>query len=442
MRRTLSLFAATAIVVAGSYAVRSPARDAAVAAPVAGTDVGTDAIGGGADGPELDRLIAAFETQVADRPNALGLTFLGRLYLQRAKLTGDAATYAQALRALGDAVRRSPRDAEANDLLAGARYSTHDFRGARDLAARVLASTPSDTAALAVVGDSALELGDDATAAQVYARLAAALPGSPAVLARQSRLAFLRGDVAMARSLAAQATAASARHGDFGTTRAFYSVLAGRLDLDSGRYAASVRHYRDALATAPGWHVALAGLARATAATGHPRTAIALYRRAVDVVPQPDYLAALGDLQLLAGRRAEAARTYGTVGVVARLSALNHRLYDRLIASYDADHGIDTANAVRIAEASLRHRADVYGYDVLAWSLYRAGRYDEAARASDRALALGTPDATLLYHAGLVAAARNDVPRARALLSRALAISPAFDPLQAPRARAALAGLR
>ena len=42
----------------------------------------------------------------------------------------------------------------------------------------------------------------------------------------------------------------------------------------------------------------------------------------------------------------------------------------------------------------------------------------------------------------MIAAAGQDPTRARDLLGRALAISPHFDPLQAPRARQTLATLR
>ena len=66
---------------------------------------------------------------------------------------------------------------------------------------------------------------------------------------------------------------------------------------------------------------------------------------------------------------------------------------------------------------------------------------DEAAAASDRALATGTPDARFHYHAGYIALARGDAPRAKAELGRALAIGPAFDPILAGRARTMLAWL-
>ena len=55
-----------------------------------------------------------------------------------------------------------------------------------------------------------------------------------------------------------------------------------------------------------------------------------------------------------------------------------------------------------------------------------------------KALALGTRDALLDYHAGMIAAALGDTARARTSLSAALAISGALDPLSASRAEAEL----
>ena len=75
------------------------------------------------------------------------------------------------------------------------------------------------------------------------------------------------------------------------------------------------------------------------------------------------------------------------------------------------------------------------GADALAWSALKAGKVREAQAAINEALRLGTQDAKLLYHAGMIAHAAGERDVARRHLERALKISPRFDPLQAEAAR-------
>jgi Flp pilus assembly protein TadD len=108
---------------------------------------------------------------------------------------------------------------------------------------------------------------------------------------------------------------------------------------------------------------------------------------------------------------------------------------------YLANPGLDPARALSLATAELVIRKDVYGYDAYAWALLAAGRPAEADTAMAAALAFGTKDAKLMYHAGMIAAALGDTNRARTNLQAALTLDPSFDPLQVQRARETLAGL-
>ncbi|MEO7520339.1 MAG: hypothetical protein ABIW79_00855, partial [Gemmatimonas sp.] len=90
------------------------------------------------------------------------------------------------------------------------------------------------------------------------------------------------------------------------------------------------------------------------------------------------------------------------------------------------------------AQSELVNRRDIYGYDLLAWSLFKSGRAAEAKDAMQHALAQGTQDAMLLYHAGMIEQATGHLENARGFLRRALAIAPTFDGFAAPKARAAL----
>ena len=66
-------------------------------------------------------------------------------------------------------------------------------------------------------------------------------------------------------------------------------------------------------------------------------------------------------------------------------------------------------------------------------------RPEAALAPAQQALALGTPDPRLLYHAGMIELAVGRAADGRAHLQAALQLNPAFDPLGATAAKAALA---
>lgn len=390
---------------------------------------------------EVKRLIRAYEAQVRTRPTATSLSFLGQLYLADGKMTGDVATYQRALDSLSEARDRFPKDLETQSLLASARYTTHDFTGATAGARQVLAADPRQWAAVAVEGDAALETGDYQRAATDYTALAAALPDVAAVEVRQSRLAYLHGDTKTAAALAAAAERHAHQSGLAGAGLAFYGDYRAQLALDTGDPTLARTAAERALAAAPTWHVALAQLAKVRAAAGDLAGAAGLYERAVAVVPQPDYLAALGDIESARGQTRPAKDHYATVRFIATVARLNQQVYNRQLVLFDADHAVAGDEAVRLAQTELRTRTDVFGWDAYAWALLRAGHVAEAAVADTHALALGTRDPKLLFHAGMIASAAGDSTAARDRLGAALRLSPHFDVLLAPVARAELGRL-
>jgi tetratricopeptide (TPR) repeat protein len=438
--RFLALGVVTSVVIMTGY-IRASEHRITAGDEAPGRSATALGISADVDRRELDRLIRAYEVEAKTQPTVTGLTFLGQMYVQRGRMSGDVQTYLQAAAAAEQAIALAPRDRTARTLAAGIKYTTHDFADAAAAARALVAEQPDDQGALAVLGDAQLELGDYAGAARTYGRLVRAAPDAAAALVREARLAFLQGRIPDADRLAAQAKAQAlaSAFGDAGL--AYYSVFAGQLDLDRGLYEDAAKQFEQALREAPDYHLAIAGLARARAAQGETTAAIDLYERAVAIVPQPDYLAALGDLYRLDGQTRQAQDEYGTVEVIAELAAINRQVYNRQLAMYYADHDVRVDEALRLTTAELAVRKDVYGYDAQAWALFKNGRLQEARAAAEQALAQGTRDAKLWYHAGLIDQALGDADRAKVELRRALTISPSFDPLQAPRARAALAEL-
>lgn len=453
MRRATALIGITVAVLSVTYVVRAvhPGEGPGPAMTSVGPGGPQVTTGAGGTGPaaapggggrrEVDRLIAVYEAQVRRQPSVLDLTFLGQLYVQRGRMTGDVATFAQAETSLTQALEIAPQDPSARALLASVRFTTHDFGGARLLAEQLLEEDPGDLGALAIAGDARLELGDYAGAAAAYDELDRRLPGAAAVLVREARLAFLLGDTAEARRLAAGAERSALDAGLDGPDLAWYRSFRGQVELDAGRYGAAASLYGSAVRLAPRYHLPRAGLARSLAAEGRSDQAIRQYRRAVRLLPDPGYLAALGDLYALRGEPGLAQQQYDTVEVIATLARVNRQVYNRQLATFYADHGLRPRVSLELAERELRVRRDVYGWDAYAWALYHVGRYADAREASLRALRLGTVDPRLQYHAGMIAVAVGDDAEAERYLRGALAISPTFDPLQAPRARRALRAL-
>ncbi|MEN3272447.1 MAG: hypothetical protein V7636_1208, partial [Actinomycetota bacterium] len=226
MKRFVAVAAAIGVIVGGTYVFRpkaptSPDQPVPEALQTNGT----------VDKAELERLIGVYEQRVSTNETASDDTFLGRLYLQQGKLSGDLSAYTRASDVLSASLRVYPGDPDASTLLASTKYTVHDFHGALDLA-----RTIPGLGAKALVGDAELELGDYDGAAMIYDELIAHLPGVAAVDARRSRLAFLRGDIHSAQSFATRAAREATDEGAFGPGLAQYHTVLSTLAFERGDY--------------------------------------------------------------------------------------------------------------------------------------------------------------------------------------------------------------
>ena len=117
-------------------------------------------------------------------------------------------------------------------------------------------------------------------------------------------------------------------------------------------------------------------------------------------------------------------------------------IYNRQLALFDANHDLHLTESLSLAQNELVDRKDIYGYDIAAWTLYKNGRYTQALQAMQQAMKLGTRDALLYYHAGMIYRALGDNEKAQDSLSQAMALNPHFDLLQARIASETLANLQ
>jgi tetratricopeptide (TPR) repeat protein len=389
----------------------------------------------------IDHAIKGWATNLArNSKDFLSATYIATLYEARGRLTGDIGDYSRAHTAVATALAILPDYATAQVLQARLRQTLHDFPGALAAAQAILKKDPTILQAQATEGDAQLELGDVKDAAAAFDALEKVSPGE-AVTARLSRLAFIQGDTASAVSLAARAWTEATNAGETGASLGWYAYLAGMTAINTGAPNEAATWFQRALAVWPDSFLALAGEARAQAALGRTDEAIATYQQAIAIAPQPDALTALGDLYALRGDAKLAANQYATVEAIGHLAAINQQVYNRQLVLFSVNHDRDLASALTMAEQELAVRKDVYGYDAYAWALLANGRAADADAAMTTALAFGTRDPLLLYHAGEIALALGHTAQARDLLTQALGITGGLDPLAASNATASLTSL-
>jgi tetratricopeptide (TPR) repeat protein len=313
----------------------------------------------------------------------------------------------------------------------------HDFAGALQLARRARGLAPELASPYAVLVDSLIELGRYDEAGRALQHWVDIKP-TLASYARVSYWRELHGDLAGAVDAMRAAISAG---GDVAENGAYVQTLLGNLELQRGRPASAAHAYRAALARFAGYVPAQAGLAKVDAAHGRLSSAISRYRAVVARLPLPEYVVGLGESELAAGRTAAARRDLALVGAEQRLLAANGVDTDVDLAVFEASHG-SPSRAVVLARRAWAAAPSVRAADALGWAMTRAGRPARGLRYAQRALGLGSRDATFLFHAAVAARGAGRPDLARRWLTRALADSPRFSPLYAPEARRMLAALR
>ena len=387
-----------------------------------------------------EQRIAFFEGRAAVDPiDFLSLNNLAAEYLQRARETGDVADYARAEQAASRSVEILPVDNYAGlTLLASVRLVQHDFAAVENLAQRALPLKPLGATAYGLLGDAQLGLGRYDEAFENYDKMRGIDAGLPA-LSRLANHAFITGDRFDSIDLWKQSIAKA--RGLPVENQAWAHVQLGVTYFAYGHHGDAAKEHERALKLSPDYVHALAGLAQTRAAQERYDEAIDLYTRAVSKLPQPQYVAALGDTYAAAGRNAEAQQQYALVEAIAALYEANGVNTDLQISMFYADHDRNVGQALTMAQAAYEAGPSVYAADALAWALFKNDRYPEAAAMSEVALAQGTPEASFLYHAALIRLANGDEAGASDYLAQALDLNPNFAPVHAETARELLAGL-
>ena len=365
---------------------------------------------------------------------------LGDAYIQKARESGDNSYLDLAEQALRKSLSLNPQQSGVRRHLAHALASRHDFEAAAAEARKAIALDPTDMDAHGVLGDAYLETGKYEQAEQAYKTMMT-LKESLSSYSRLSGMKSLKGNATGALSDLKTAIQLGKQENQPRESIAWAQWQLGAEYYAVGKLAEAESEYLQALETYPKYYRSLAGLAQVRTAQKRYPEAIQLYREAITAVPMPEYIAALGDVYAKSGNLHEARKQYELVEYIGQLSAFNKALYNRELAYFYADHDIKLQQGLELAQRELDYRRDIYAYDVVAWSLYKNGKFEEALEAASKALKLGTQDAKLHYHAGMIYQRLGDKEKAREHLQRALSINPHFHIFFADNATRALAEL-
>lgn len=383
-----------------------------------------------------DRAIAQAQHKIRRNPNnAQAYYELGDGLIQKARESGDMSQIDLAEKALRKSLAINPQQSGVLRHLAHVLSSRHDFAGAAAEAQRAIAQDGKDADAYAVLGDAFLDMGKYAEAEEAYKSMIG-LKESLSSYSRLSGLKSLKGDSAGAMADLRKAIQLGVEQNQPAESIAWAEWQLGMEHFALGRLKEAESSIRAALERQPNYHRGVAGLAQVRAAQGNYKEAIALYQKTLNAIPNPEYAAALGDIYKKLGHHSEAKKQYDLVEYIGRLNSFNQALYNRELAYFYCDHDQQLPYALQLARNELTVRQDIYAYDVLAWCLHKNGRNEEAKTAIDQALKLGTRDAKLFYHAGMIHHALKDANKARQWLQMALQTNPQFHVLHADTARA------
>ena len=345
--------------------------------------------------------------------------------------TGEIAHLTRAAAAVERSLKTANPEFNRGGLAMRARVAlaSHRFADARRDAEQLRALMPDSGYPPQLLGDALFNLGEYDAAGRAWEQALARDGSNPATEPRLAQLDLIHGRVEPARErLTTALELARKLTPPAPETVAWCEVQLGELAFRSGDWETAETHYTAALSATPDDSAAQDHLAELRGAQGRFDEALALYTRAIERTPRPEFMQALGDLCIAAGKAGD-AKLWRDRALAAYLASVERGevLYLHHLTGFYADSLNEPAKALDCARRDFALRPSISACDALAWALRKAGQLDEAAAMSARALATGTRDPHILYHAGMIRMGAGDIAGGGVLLQQALAANPRYN---------------
>jgi tetratricopeptide (TPR) repeat protein len=241
-------------------------------------------------------------------------------------------------------------------------------------------------------------------------------------------LLFVSGNVRKAMVLMSKAIAAGAPHAE---NTAWCKAQLALMLWNDGALLPAEQTLEAALKQTPNNYHLLTAMGKVMASRKKYDEAIDFYKKAIAIAPQHEAVVALGDLYALTGKKDEAKKQFALVEEIHKLNKANGVRGDAQMARFYADHDRNLPEALQLVEEEYKTRPNVFVADTLAWCYYKNGRTEDAKATIKKALSQRTPDASFLFHAGMIHAKVGDRVSAQKYLYRALSLNPNFHPVHA-----------
>jgi tetratricopeptide (TPR) repeat protein len=379
-----------------------------------------------------DAALSFLEDRVRSDPDDfVAQNQLAGRYLDLLRSTGDDAYLAKARCAAEASVASGVPELNNAGLgaLSRVQIASHQFASARDTARELRRLAPGKSFSFGILGDALLELGDYDEAAASFEQLAKAEPGSIDSETRLARLALVRGELDRARQHFSNALRSTKDLTEpMPQVLAWCCVQLGQFYFGRGDWSNAEKQYQAALEALPDYYAALDHIAELRAAQEKRAEAINLYEKLIARLPRPEICQALGDLYLFIGKTDQAKPWHerALAGYLKSAEQEDARYFHHLAGFY-CDSMENPDEALKWARKDLQIRGSVFAHDALAWALYRNGQFDDAAAEMKTALAEGTKDAHLFFHASMIFSANGDLARGKEFLRRAAETNPHYN---------------
>ena len=368
---------------------------------------------------KIDREIIRYQAKIsADQNTFQSLENLGWLFVAKARESFDPGYYKLAEQCAYCLDSRQPHCAEALLLRGHVLQNLHKFKEAEPLA-RELVAKRGRSFDYGLLGDVLMEQGRLDEAADAYQKMVDLKPDLQAY-ARIAYYRWLKGDLAAATELMQQAVSAASPNAP--ESAAWVNTRLALLQFQAGDLSQAGETCAAALDFQTNYAPALLLRGRLLLADGKPTEAVEALTRAEQINPLPDYQWVLAEALHADGRAEEAS------GVEASLKKTGASADPRTYALYLSTQGEASPTALVLAYDELNTRSDVFTHDALAWALAANGKPAEAYQEMQKALAEGTQDARLFFHATVIASKSGHAEEAAQWLGKTAGMLPLLLP--------------